>query len=166
MTMKIAVRDYFGGCPKCGRQDGLYNVSKQHWFVCHTHKVRWTVGSNILSNWCDETEDDQRERWQVVADYEDIRDGALPVGTWAKDPEIRRHELEEARQKKRDEEAREERRGERYEKVVALLVGALTPVAADILSGEEISILVRPNTEIHLTAAGVEQKEVLDECPF
>jgi hypothetical protein len=47
-----------------------------------------------------------------------------------------------------------ERRRERCEKVAALLVGALAPVTADMLSGEEISILVRPNTEISLAAGG------------
>jgi hypothetical protein len=50
MSQKITVTNYFGGCPKCGRSDGLYNVSKEHWFVCHTHKVRWTIGSNIFSS--------------------------------------------------------------------------------------------------------------------
>ena len=78
MNDKITVMDYFGGCPKCGRSDGLYNVGRANWFVCHTHKVRWTVGSNILSSWRYETEDEQRERWELVADYEDIEDGSLP----------------------------------------------------------------------------------------
>jgi hypothetical protein len=77
MTKTITV-SYFGGCPTCGRNDGLYNVYKQHWFVCHTHKVRWTIGSNLFSSWRDETEDEQRGRWAVVEDYQDIRDGALP----------------------------------------------------------------------------------------
>ena len=61
MNDKITVTDYFGGCPKCGGSDGLYNVGRANWFVCHTHKVRWTVGSNILSSWRYETEDEQRE---------------------------------------------------------------------------------------------------------
>jgi hypothetical protein len=90
---KITVRDYFGGCPKCGRSDGLYNVYKEHWFVCHTHKVRWTIGSNILSSWRDETELEQRERWEVVADYEDIKGGSLPEGAWSRDPSVREKEL-------------------------------------------------------------------------
>src|ERR1700722_8106001 len=43
MNDKITVTDYFGGCPKCGGSDSLYNVGRANWFVCHTHKVRWTV---------------------------------------------------------------------------------------------------------------------------
>jgi hypothetical protein len=89
MNDKITVTDYFGGCPKCGGSDGLYNVGRANWFVCHTHKVRWTVGSNILSSWRYETEDEQRERWEVVADYEDIEDGSLPEGVWSRDPVAR-----------------------------------------------------------------------------
>jgi len=99
MTKAITVTHYFGGCPRCGRSDGLYNIYKQHWFVCHTHKVRWTVGSNILSSWRNETEDDQRERWHVVADNEDIKGGFLPEGTWSRDPSVREKELAEARAK-------------------------------------------------------------------
>jgi hypothetical protein len=94
MNDKITVTDYFGGCPKCGGSDGLYNVGRANWFVCHTHKVRWTVGSNILSSWRYETEDEQRERWEVVADYEDIEDGSLPEGVWSRDPVARNKELE------------------------------------------------------------------------
>ena len=33
MTKTITVRNYFGGCPTCGRNDGVYNVYKDHWFV-------------------------------------------------------------------------------------------------------------------------------------
>ena len=77
---------------------------------------------NILSSWRDETEEDQRDRWEWVADYEDIRDDTCRKAQ-GRDPDIRRREFEAARQKKRDEEAREERRRERFEKVVALLVG-------------------------------------------
>jgi hypothetical protein len=35
VDQKITVRSYFGGYPKCGRNDGLYNLYKEHWFVCH-----------------------------------------------------------------------------------------------------------------------------------
>jgi hypothetical protein len=36
MNDKITVTDYFGGCPKCGGSDGLYNVGRANWFVCHS----------------------------------------------------------------------------------------------------------------------------------
>jgi hypothetical protein len=89
---KILVKHYFGGCPHCGKQDGLFNVGRNHWFVCHEHRVRWYVGGNLLSGWKDQTEDEQREKWRRVEDYTDVSDQPLPEGIWSRDPETRRRE--------------------------------------------------------------------------
>jgi hypothetical protein len=93
MNQKITVTDYFGGCPKCGRNDGLFNAGRAHWFVCHEHKVMWTVGTNLFSGWRDETEAEQREKWRRIEDYEEVNDFLLE-GVWSRDPETRRRELE------------------------------------------------------------------------
>jgi hypothetical protein len=90
----ILVKDAFGGCPHCGKQDGLFNVGRAHWFVCHEHRVRWHVGHNLFSGWKDQTEVEQREKWSHIEDYEDVKDGILLVGVWSRDPETRRRELE------------------------------------------------------------------------
>ena len=43
--------DYFGGCPGCTLNNGHLNVGRTHWIVCHKHRVRWCVGSNLFSGW-------------------------------------------------------------------------------------------------------------------
>ena len=51
--------DYFGGCPECGypcRNDGYLNYVLTHYYVCHQHRVRWAVGSNLFSSWRHEDE--------------------------------------------------------------------------------------------------------------
>jgi hypothetical protein len=65
-----------------------------HWFVCHEHKVMWTIGTNLFSGWRDETEAEQREKWRRIEDYEQVTEGVLPEGVWSRDPETRRRELE------------------------------------------------------------------------
>jgi hypothetical protein len=94
MNQKITVTDYCGGCPKCGRNDGQFNAGCAHWFVCHEHKVMWTIGTNLFSGWRDETEAEQREKWRRIEDYEEVTEGILPEGVWSRDPETRRRELE------------------------------------------------------------------------
>ena len=49
----------FGGCPYCGGYDRILNIERDHWGMCRTHQVKWDIGSNLFSNWRDETE----ERW-------------------------------------------------------------------------------------------------------
>jgi hypothetical protein len=44
--------DRFGLCPKCHRTDGFMNAHrKEHWFVCHRHKLKWCVGWNLFSSY-------------------------------------------------------------------------------------------------------------------
>ena len=51
---------YFGGCPHCGLTDGYLNVGRSQWFVCHEHKIKWCVASNVFSSWRHQTEAEQR----------------------------------------------------------------------------------------------------------
>jgi hypothetical protein len=176
---RIIVTSHFGGCQKCGRNDGVYTAGQQLWFACHTHKSRWRIGPGITSRWPegnepvpgwrDEPEDEQRERWAVVDGYQDIGDGALPMGAWPADHEIRIREFEAAHQKMLDAAAHRKRRDEIEETVAAILIEALKPVAADIPAGERISIHVSSNIYLSLSAAGVSREEgmaVDDDIPF
>jgi hypothetical protein len=45
---------YFGGCPECGCYDVILNIGRDHWSVCHEHRNKWLVGSNLFSSWHDE----------------------------------------------------------------------------------------------------------------
>ena len=46
--------DYFGGCPRCGGNDGHLNLGREHWFYCERHRSKWFFGSNLFSAWRDE----------------------------------------------------------------------------------------------------------------
>ena len=66
---------HFGACPECGGNDGYLNVGRDHWFVCHHHKVKWLVGTNLFSSWRYQEEDEWRENERLLAGYEEV----LPV---------------------------------------------------------------------------------------
>jgi hypothetical protein len=93
-STKITCVNYFGGCPRCGGSDGPLGLNKDHWFVCHEHRVRWFVGSNLFSGWRDKTEDERRAEWCEIEDYEDI-ENPVPEGVWSADPAIREREIKE-----------------------------------------------------------------------
>ncbi|MDQ3506929.1 MAG: hypothetical protein M3494_02770 [Actinomycetota bacterium] len=63
--------DHFGGCPKCGGNDGCLNVGRSHWFVCRRHKVRWFVGANLFSNWRHEEDWEWEENAKELEGYEE-----------------------------------------------------------------------------------------------
>ena len=48
------VDDYFGLCPTCKNTNGYLNIGGEHWFHCDEHKMKWSVGYNIFSDWRDE----------------------------------------------------------------------------------------------------------------
>jgi hypothetical protein len=58
--------DYFGVCPKCGKNDGYINIGRGHWFFCTEHKIRWCAGANLFSSWQDETEEQPLERYNQL----------------------------------------------------------------------------------------------------
>jgi hypothetical protein len=160
MTKTITVRNFFGGCPTCGANDGCVNADGRLASYCMAHKVYWGIDEGRLP----EPDAEQRERYKFIEDYEDVQ--PVPEGTWPEDPEIRRRESMEAWQKQRDEEQRQERLFiERCEKVSASVVDALTPFAADMPSDEQIRIRVGPDTELILSAAGVRRQRA-DDIPF
>jgi hypothetical protein len=58
---------YFGGCPHCLHSDGFLNVGREHWCVCHGHKMKWCVGENLWTVL--ETEDELRTNAYRLANY-------------------------------------------------------------------------------------------------
>ena len=73
-VMDYRVSNHFGVCPLCRRTDGFLNVGRDHWFVCHAHRVKWFVGSNLFSGWRDEGELSWRRNQHQLATYQDITD--------------------------------------------------------------------------------------------
>ena len=66
------VTDYFGGCPNCGQNNGYLNVNRIHIFICHTHKTAWCIGSNLFSDWRDETEETWMRNEALLEQYTEV----------------------------------------------------------------------------------------------
>ena len=64
--------NYFGVCPICRDAGIVLNDHRDHWMVCHAHKVRWYLGSNLFSGWQDETERDWADHCKVLAGYQAV----------------------------------------------------------------------------------------------
>jgi hypothetical protein len=62
----------FGSCPKCGKGDEYRNIYKQHFFFCDEHRFTWSPGSNLMSSWREEEEEDWREAWEKLRVYRTV----------------------------------------------------------------------------------------------
>jgi hypothetical protein len=85
------VTNYFGGCPHSGDTGGYLNIGREHWFVCDKHKTKWRCGSNLFSNWQDETDETWQRNHYKLATYREVE--PLPEGSWSADPDRRKAEL-------------------------------------------------------------------------
>jgi hypothetical protein len=41
-------------------------------FYCTEHRVSWIFGANLFSGWRDETEEEQREKYKLIEDFERV----------------------------------------------------------------------------------------------
>ena len=69
VTAFPTVEDYWGVCPICGRNNGFISIGRDHWVVCHTHRTKWCVGSNLFSGWRELSEEDHRRNYYRLATY-------------------------------------------------------------------------------------------------
>jgi len=69
----LTTDEYFGGCPHCGGCDQYMNVERDHWCVCHKHKTKWWIGSNLFSAWKREGEDLWRRNEYRLANYMEVK---------------------------------------------------------------------------------------------
>ena len=53
--------NYFGYCPHCDVSNMYCNIGRDHWFYCELHQVCWCVGSNLFSDWKEESEETWKE---------------------------------------------------------------------------------------------------------
>jgi len=67
--------DQFGACPACNTSDGYLNVERDHWGVCHTHKVKWFIGSDRFDTWKRENEETWEKNAQILSNYREINEG-------------------------------------------------------------------------------------------
>lgn len=71
-TPKPTTDEYFGGCPRCGQNNGFINIGRDHWFLCTRHKTTWCVGSNLFSSWREEDEAIWEENSNKLAGYMEV----------------------------------------------------------------------------------------------
>jgi len=73
----------FGACPICATKPTFLNVGREHYAVCHEHKVYWHVGSNLFSAWRDESPESWESNKKLLASYRsasDVREAAMCNG--------------------------------------------------------------------------------------
>ena len=61
-----------GACPKCGGNDGVLNIEREHWARCDKHQLTWMVGENLFSSWRDETQADWDRNLALIWNYGSI----------------------------------------------------------------------------------------------
>jgi len=81
-TPNVTTDEYFGGCPCCGKTDGYFNLRRNHFFVCHEHRVKWIVGENLFSSWRQETPDDWERNAKRFSEYADVEPVQAPMERW------------------------------------------------------------------------------------
>lgn len=69
---KLRHENYFGNCSVCGRDNRCLNIGKAHYYVCHKHKKKWYVGSNLFSSWRDENEKIWKKNAKKIHKYDEI----------------------------------------------------------------------------------------------
>lgn len=63
---------YEGVCPLCKEADAMLNVGRDHWGVCHLHRHRWLVGSNLFDYWRHENESIWDRNKAILATYQEV----------------------------------------------------------------------------------------------
>jgi len=61
-----------GNCPECGHAGQILNVGREHYGVCHEHKVSWHIGSNLFSGWQDEKPTEWYENKALLSTYRHV----------------------------------------------------------------------------------------------
>ena len=65
----LAPVDYWGGCPKCRKNDGCFSIGPEHWYVCHKHRTKWCVGENLFSGWREQTNQERSRNAVLLSTY-------------------------------------------------------------------------------------------------
>ena len=51
---------------------GLFEVGRDHWYLCHEHRSKWSPGSNLFSGWRHEDEGDWLVNRAMLAGYSEV----------------------------------------------------------------------------------------------
>lgn len=70
--------DFAGHCPRCGGNDGYFNLGRAHYSFCRLCRTKWMTGENLFSSWRAESAEDWEANQREYADYEEVE----PVFDW------------------------------------------------------------------------------------
>jgi hypothetical protein len=68
-TINFPTISYFGGCPKCGGNDGYLNVIDDQYCVCDRYRYRWYVGRCVFDDWREEDEEIWADNLEKLKTY-------------------------------------------------------------------------------------------------
>ncbi|MHC4647183.1 MAG: hypothetical protein ACYTBJ_16955 [Planctomycetota bacterium] len=69
---QFVIGGHFGLCPECRIDGECLHVGRDEWFVCHEHKVKWFVGSNLFSGWRTMTDEEFAQNEELLKTYKAI----------------------------------------------------------------------------------------------
>lgn len=71
--------DFFGHCPRCGGNDGYFNIHRDHYFYCELCKHMWLRGSNLFGSWRSEDDEIWNQNVSHFSKYQFVE----PVLDWS-----------------------------------------------------------------------------------
>jgi len=73
IVIRLPEPDYFGNCPKCGRNDGRVDIGPDYWCFCHKHRVKWWICSDLFPHWKEPAEATWKKNTKKLAGYTEIK---------------------------------------------------------------------------------------------
>lgn len=67
------INHHFGGCPQCGRNNGYFNIGRDHWAMCENHKTKWHIGVNLFPTWQKEGQEIWDKNTESFSEYEEVK---------------------------------------------------------------------------------------------
>jgi len=80
----------YGSCPVCGSPGEMLNAGKDHWMVCHDHKVKWHIGVGFFSSLQREDTETWDQAGALLATYREVKPLGADPATPAADSEEER----------------------------------------------------------------------------
>lgn len=65
------MKSYFGHCDNCN-SCGIMHVGRHHYGLCNKNKTFWYIGSNLLSGWREQTEEQKNENIEYLSNLKEV----------------------------------------------------------------------------------------------
>lgn len=71
-----------GNCPDCHLASKMLNVGRDHYGVCDQHKVFWHIGSDVYSEWRQESESVWQRNDATLRSYTQVAPWKAPANVF------------------------------------------------------------------------------------